>query len=72
MMHGDEKSVKDSDLADLAGQYCLSLIAKYVPKHSSCMLKGCKILDASPAGKHLGKVGNQSGERTGSCQGWHP
>lgn len=50
-MHGDEKSVKDSDLADLAGQYCFSLIAKYVPKHSSCILKNCKIFDVYPARK---------------------
>lgn len=50
-MHGDEKSVKDSNLADLAGQYCFSLIAKYVPKHSSCILKNCKIFDVYPARK---------------------
>lgn len=37
MMHGDEKSVKDSDLADLAGQHCFSLILEHVPKHSSCL-----------------------------------
>lgn len=49
MMHGDEKSVKDSDLEDLAGQYCFSLIAEYVPKHSSCILKNCKVSDVCPA-----------------------
>lgn len=49
MMHGDEKSVKDSDLEDLAGQYCFSLIAEYVPKHSSCSLKNCKVSDVCPA-----------------------
>lgn len=68
MMHGDEKFVKDSDLVDLAGQYCFSLIVKYVPKHSSCILKNCQILHVYPAGKHPEKVGNLSGKRTGNCQ----
>lgn len=65
MMHGDEKSVKDSDLADLTGQYCFNLIVKYVPKHPSCILKNCKILHVYPARKYLGRVGNLSGKRTG-------
>lgn len=48
-MRGDEKSVKDSDLADLAGQHCFSLIAEYVPKDSSCILRNCKVSDVYPA-----------------------
>lgn len=42
MMHGNERSVRGSGLADLAGQYYLSLIEIYVPEHSSCMGKTVK------------------------------
>lgn len=70
-MHGDEKCVKDSDLADLAGQYCFSLIAEYAPKHSSCILKNCEYLMYTQPGNHVRKVGSLSGERTGDCHTQH-
>lgn len=62
MMHGVEKSVKDRDLVELPGQYCFSLIAGYVPKHSGCILENCKGSDVHPARQpHSGRWGIRLG-----------
>lgn len=44
-------------VTDLAGHYCLSLIAGYVPKHSSCIWENCKIFDVKPARQTPGESG---------------
>lgn len=62
MMHGVEKSVKDRDLVELAGQYCFSLIAEYVPKHSGCSLENCKGADVHPARSRIQEGRNPFGK----------
>lgn len=69
MVRGDEKCVKDSNLADL--EYCLSLIAGYVQSSPAAFERTVKYLKYTQPGKHLGKVGSLSGMRTGNCPSWH-